>query len=45
VILSFEFAVRPIEVGGDKIDELPYLRIKQTRALLLTHFGPNFPVE
>jgi hypothetical protein len=24
---ALEFAVRPIEVGGDKIDELPYLRI------------------
>jgi hypothetical protein len=33
---ALEFAVRQIKVGGDKIDELPYMRIKKEIAEQLT---------
>ena len=40
---ALEFAVRPIEVGGDKIDELPYLRIKKEIADQLIGIVPFNP--
>ena len=40
---ALEFAVRPIEVGGDKIDELPYLRIKKEIADQLIGIVPLNP--
>lgn len=40
---ALEFAVRPIEVGGDKIDELPYLRIKKEIGDQLTGIVPLHP--
>ena len=41
---ALEFAVRPIEVGGDKLDELPYLRIKKEiadRLIGIVHLNPE----
>jgi hypothetical protein len=40
---ALEFAVRKIEVGGDEIDELPYLRIKKEIADQLTGIVPFNP--
>jgi hypothetical protein len=40
---ALEFAVRKIEVGGDKIDELPYLRIKKEIADQLAGIVPLNP--
>jgi hypothetical protein len=40
---ALEFAIRQIEVGGDKIDELPYLRIKKEIADQLTGIVPFNP--
>jgi hypothetical protein len=37
---ALEFAVRKIEVAGDKIDELPYLRIKKEVTEQLTGIVP-----
>jgi hypothetical protein len=40
---ALEFAVRQIEVSGDKIDELPYLRIKKEIADQLAGIVPLNP--
>ena len=40
---ALEFGVRKIEVGGDVIDELPYLRIKKEVAEQLTGIVPFNP--
>ena len=40
---ALEFAIRKIEVGGDVIDELPYLRIKKEVAEQLSGIVPVNP--
>jgi hypothetical protein len=42
---ALEFAVRKIEVGGDQIDELPYLRIKKEIADQLAGIVPLNPAK
>jgi hypothetical protein len=42
---ALEFAVRKIEVGGDEIDELPYLRIRKEVIDQLTGIVPFEPTK
>lgn len=42
---ALEFALRKIEVGGDVVDELPYLRIKKEMADQLTGIVPFDPAK
>jgi hypothetical protein len=42
---ALEFAVRKIEVGGDKIDELPYLRIRKEIIEQVTGIVPFDPAK
>jgi hypothetical protein len=42
---ALEYAVRPIKVGSDKIDELPYLRIKKEIADQLAGIVPFDPAK